>query len=119
MSWGTNNGNNRKHVVWRLRLVAAERGVWTGARLRRLLAEEANLRLSPASISALMTKQPKELKLRTLGALCQVLHCTPNDLLTVTDMGRAEVDLVDADAPATTRPYGAGERQGAAAGRTG
>jgi DNA-binding Xre family transcriptional regulator len=70
-------------VTWRLRMAAAQREVWTGAQLRRLLAERAGLRLSSASVSVLMTKQPAQLKLSTLAALCTALECTPNDLLEV------------------------------------
>jgi putative transcriptional regulator len=62
-------------------MAAAERGVWSGADLRRLLAERAGLRLSPASISDLMSKQPSQVRLSTLGALCVALDCTPNDLI--------------------------------------
>lgn len=71
------------NVRWRLRMAAAQREVWTGVELRRLLAERAGLELSAASVSALMTKQPSQLKLSTLGALCTALECTPNDLLEV------------------------------------
>jgi putative transcriptional regulator len=70
-------------IRWRLRHAAADREIWTGAQLRRLLATEAGLSLSPAAISALMSKQPSEIKVRTLVALCTVLKCTPNDLLEV------------------------------------
>ncbi|MBT2545717.1 helix-turn-helix transcriptional regulator [Streptomyces sp. ISL-44] len=68
-------------VQWRLRMAAAERGVWTGTQLRRLLAEKAQLDLSPASVSALFTKQPSQVKLYTLAALCTALDCAPGDLL--------------------------------------
>jgi len=70
-------------VTWRLRIAAAQREVWTGAQLRRLLAERAGLSLSSASVSALLTKQPTQVKLETLAALCTALDCTPNDLLDV------------------------------------
>jgi putative transcriptional regulator len=70
-------------ATWRLRMAAAQREVWTGAQLRRLLAEKAGLQLSAASVSALMTKQPAQLKLETLAALCTALECTPNDLLDI------------------------------------
>ena len=70
-------------VTWRLRMAAAQREVWTGAQLRRLLAERAGLHLSAASVSALMTKEPSQVKLETLAALCTALQCTPNDLLDV------------------------------------
>jgi putative transcriptional regulator len=70
-------------VTWRLRMAAAQRDVWTGAELRRLLAERAGMQISAASVSALLTKQPAQLKLSTLGALCTALECSPNDLLDV------------------------------------
>lgn len=71
------------NVQWRLRMAAAQRDVWTGAELRRLLAERAGLQLSAASVSALLTKQPSQLKLSTLAAICTALECSPNDLLDV------------------------------------
>lgn len=70
-------------ISWRLRMAAAQREVWTGTELRRLLAERAGLQLSAASVSALFTKQPAQVKLDTLAALCTALECTPNDLLEV------------------------------------
>jgi len=70
-------------IRWRLRMAAAQREVWTGAQLRRLLAERAGLELSSASISALLTKQPAQVKLETLAALCTALECTANDLFEV------------------------------------
>jgi putative transcriptional regulator len=68
-------------VEWKLRMAAAQRGIWTGTELRRLMAERAGLELSAASVSALFTKQPSQVKLSTLAALCAALDCTPGDLL--------------------------------------
>lgn len=79
-------------ITWRLRMTAAQHEVWTGAQLRRLLAERAGLRLSSASVSALLTKEPTQVKLSTLAALCTALECTPNDLI--------EVDTTPVQAPA-------------------
>ncbi|MFJ6784807.1 helix-turn-helix domain-containing protein [Streptomyces yangpuensis] len=62
-------------------MAAAERGVWTGTQLRRLLAEKTGLELSAASVSALFTKQPSQVKLSTLAALCTALDCAPGDLM--------------------------------------
>ncbi len=67
-------------VKWRLRMAAAQREVWTGA---RLLAERAGLQLSAASVSALLTKTPAQVKLSTLAALCTALECGPGDLIEV------------------------------------
>ncbi|MGH9062164.1 MAG: helix-turn-helix domain-containing protein [Acidimicrobiales bacterium] len=71
------------NVRWHLRMAAAQREVWTGSQLRRLLAERAGLQMSAASVSALLTKQPAQLKLSTLAAICTALECTPNDLLEI------------------------------------
>ncbi len=70
-------------IRWRLRMAAAQREVWTGAQLRRLLEERAGLTLSSASVSALFSKQPAQVKLDTLAAICTALECTPNDLFQV------------------------------------
>lgn len=79
-------------IKWRLRMAAAQREVWTGAQLRRLLAERAGLELSSASVSALFSGQPAQVKLSTLAALCTALQCTPDDLF--------EVDTTPAERPA-------------------
>ena len=70
-------------ISWKLRMAAAQREVWTGAQLRRLLAERAGLELSSASVSALLTKEPNQVKLSTLIALCTALECSPNDLFDI------------------------------------
>lgn len=67
-------------LIWMLRKVMADRGIWTGAELGRLLKEKAGYDLSAPSISALITGQPKQMKADTLDALCTALECTPNDL---------------------------------------
>jgi DNA-binding Xre family transcriptional regulator len=73
-------------------MAAARREVWTGVQLRRLLAEKAGLELSAASVSALFTKDPSQIKLSTLIALCTALQCTPDDLF--------EVDTTPVERPA-------------------
>lgn len=50
-------------ITWRLRMAAAQREVWTGAQLRRLLAEKAGVQMSSASVSVLLTKEPAQLNL--------------------------------------------------------
>lgn len=80
-------------ITWKLRMAAAQRGVWTGTDLGRLLEEKAGLELSSASLSALFTKQPSQVKLSTLIALCTALECTPDDLF--------EIDTTPVARPAT------------------
>ncbi|MFB7371935.1 helix-turn-helix domain-containing protein [Streptomyces sp. NPDC056222] len=73
-------------------MAAAQREVWTGTQLQRLLAERAGLQMSSASVSALFSKEPSQVKMSTLIALCTALDCTPNDLF--------EVDTTPVERPA-------------------
>lgn len=67
-------------LEWKLRKVMAEKNVWSGSELGRLLQDLAGYKLSVPSISALMNEQPKQVKSDTMDALCIALECTPNDL---------------------------------------
>jgi DNA-binding Xre family transcriptional regulator len=102
-------------IAWKLRMAAARREVWTGAQLRRLLAERAGLEMSSASVSALLTKQPSQIKMSTLIALCTALDCTPNDLF--------DVDTTPVERPAGTaapdaQAVGGGPAPGSVGGRS-
>jgi putative transcriptional regulator len=77
-------------LEWMLRNVMAERGIWSGAALARLMKEKANYSLSAASISALLTNQPRQMKAETLDALCTTLECTPGDLWVHTPPSRTK-----------------------------
>jgi putative transcriptional regulator len=99
------------NIRWKLRMAAAQREVWTGSQLRRLLAEKAGLEMSAASVSALFTKEPSQVKLSTLAALCTALDCTPNDLF--------DVDTTPVEHPAVpARPQPAPARAVSARGRS-
>ncbi|SDT44530.1 DNA-binding transcriptional regulator, XRE family [Paenibacillaceae bacterium GAS479] len=77
-------------LIWMLRSLMADRGIWSGAELARLLEERAGYRLSAPSISALLTQQPRQMKADTLDALCTALDCTPGELWRHTPRGQAE-----------------------------
>lgn len=67
-------------LEWKLRKVMAEKNIWSGAELSRLLQDLAGYKLSAPSISALINEQPKQVKAETMDALCMALECTPSDL---------------------------------------
>ncbi|MEI4604693.1 helix-turn-helix transcriptional regulator [Bacillus thuringiensis] len=79
-------------LEWRLRKVMADKGIWSGAELGRLLEDKAGFKLSAPSISALLTSEPKQVKTNTMDALCTALDCTPNELWkhTPSYMGKLE-----------------------------
>lgn len=74
---------------WHLRLKMAERGMFATTELRPLLAERGVV-LSREQVYRLVTGVPERLSLRTLAALCDILDCTPADLVEpVAEGGRA------------------------------
>lgn len=102
-------------IKWKLRMAAAQREVWTGAQLRRLLAEKAGLEMSSASVSALFTMQPSQIKLSTLIALCTALDCTPNDLF---DVDTTPVERPSVTTASDAQVVGGGLTPGSARGRS-
>jgi len=65
---------------WRLRQLMALRGLFTAAQLAPLLAAHG-VRLSDSQVWRLVTGRPERLNLRTLVVLCEILDCTPDDLI--------------------------------------
>ncbi|WP_406162307.1 helix-turn-helix transcriptional regulator [Streptomyces sp. NBC_01005] len=67
-------------MKWNLRLAAAQRDIWKSSELHRMLAD-AGLEISAGKMSNLWAGQPVTIRLDDLEILCEVLGCTPNDLL--------------------------------------
>ncbi|MDP8969698.1 MAG: helix-turn-helix transcriptional regulator [Actinomycetota bacterium] len=65
---------------WNLRLLMAKHGLFATTDLAPLLAERGVV-LSGTQVYRLVTQTPERLSLRTLMALCDILGCTPNDLI--------------------------------------
>lgn len=65
---------------WMLRPLLAERGVHSYSELGPLLAEHGVV-LSESQVWRIFTGKPERLNLHTLMVLCQILDCTPNDLI--------------------------------------
>ena len=65
---------------WRLRELMAQRGLFTTADLAPLLAAHG-IKLSDSQVWRLITGRPERLSLRVLIVLCEILSCTPGDLI--------------------------------------
>jgi DNA-binding Xre family transcriptional regulator len=65
---------------WNLRLLMAQAGMFATSDLGPLLAERGVV-LSATQVYRLVTQDPERMNLRTLMALCDILRCTPNDLI--------------------------------------
>ncbi|MEV4049618.1 helix-turn-helix transcriptional regulator [Amycolatopsis sp. NPDC049688] len=91
---------------WQLRHRMAEQGMFQTSDLVPLLAERGVV-LSREQVYRLVTRPPQRLSMDTLVALCDILACTPNDLIepeVVNTPVRKTGDGADADpAPVTPR----------------
>jgi DNA-binding Xre family transcriptional regulator len=65
---------------WRLREVMAQQGIFTAGQLAPHLAAHG-VRLSDSQVWRLVTGRPERLNLRALIVLCEILQCTPNELI--------------------------------------
>ena len=65
---------------WHLRRLMAERGMFATTDLVPLLAERG-VSLSREQVYRLVVRVPQRLNLTALAALCDILGCSPSDLL--------------------------------------
>jgi DNA-binding Xre family transcriptional regulator len=65
---------------WNLRQLMAAHDIWKTTDLIPLLAERG-VELSTAQVYRLVTDKPERLSMKTLTALCDILSCTPADLI--------------------------------------
>jgi DNA-binding Xre family transcriptional regulator len=85
---------------WRLREVMATRGLFATTELVPLLAERG-ISLSASQVHRLVTGIPERLSLPVLAALCDILACTPAELIAT----RAANAAPPRPAPATPWPW--------------
>ena len=69
-------------IRWHLRLRMAEKDMFPTSDLVPLLAERG-VHLSREQVFRLVTQPPQRLSMDTLAALCDILGCSPNDLIEV------------------------------------
>jgi len=90
---------------WRLRKAMADADMFTSTALIGPLAERG-VTLSASQVHRLVTGTPERLNLAVLAALCDILHLSPADLITV--------DAADAAAAAVVSGGAAGPVSGLA-----
>ncbi len=90
--------------AWHLRAKMAEHSMFATTDLQPLLAERG-ISLSREQTYRLVTGKPQRLSLTILVALCDILECTPNDLIEprIIEVSSRKV-AGEADAAAEPRP---------------
>jgi len=89
-------------IHWHLRRRMAERDLFQTSDLVPLLAERG-IELSREQIYRLVTQPPQRLSMDTLAALCDILDCSPNDLIEVTTVN-ATIRKTGTDTPMRPAP---------------
>jgi DNA-binding Xre family transcriptional regulator len=97
--------NRQVSYRWRLRKAMADADMFTSTALIGPLAERG-ITLSASQVHRLVTGTPERLNLAVLAALCDILHLSPADLITV--------DAADAAAAAVVSAGTAGPASGLA-----
>jgi DNA-binding Xre family transcriptional regulator len=69
-------------IRWNLRKLMAARDMFQTTDLVPFLAERG-ISLSREQVFRLVTQPPQRLSMDTLAALCDILECTPNDLIEI------------------------------------
>jgi DNA-binding Xre family transcriptional regulator len=67
---------------WNLRQLMAQKDMFQTTELVPLLAERG-IHLSREQVFRLVTQPPQRLSMDTLVAVCDILGCTPNDLIEI------------------------------------
>lgn len=96
----------KPRFVWRLGEVMHARGLHSITGLQRELTARG-VELSSSQTHRLVTQTPERLNLEVLAAVCEILHCSPADLIELThlqDVSAAEaggevVSLADTGRP--------------------
>lgn len=65
---------------WHLRRLMANNDMFATTDLQPLLAKRG-VKLSPTQVYRLVVQTPERLSLKTLVALCDILDCTPSELI--------------------------------------
>jgi DNA-binding Xre family transcriptional regulator len=84
---------------WNLRRIMADHDMYVTTDLVGPLAERGIV-LSREQVFRLVTQPPQRLSMDTLAALCDILGCTPNDLIEVAVVNTAVRKAVGASATA-------------------
>ena len=90
-------------ICWNLRKLMAARDMFQTTDLVPLLAERG-VHLSREQVFRLVTQPPQRLSMDTLAALCDILECTPNDLLEVETVNAQVRKTAGNDTPPPPQP---------------
>jgi len=90
--------STRTVLRWNLRQLMAENGMFSTTDLVEPL-HERGVEISRQMVHRIATKPPQRINVELLAALCDILVCTPNDLLELVYVRTGDVPAVNDDGP--------------------
>lgn len=88
---------------WHLRRLMADAEMFQTSELVPLLAERG-VHLSREQVYRLVTQPPQRLSMDVLAALCDILGCTPTDLIEITEVNNEVRKTAASEDPSAARP---------------
>jgi DNA-binding Xre family transcriptional regulator len=85
--------------AWRLREVMAQHQIFTATDLMPLLRDRG-IDLSASQVHRLVSNTPERLSLQVLSAFCDILGCTPADLISTSAQNAGVRKTATGDLPA-------------------
>lgn len=65
---------------WCLKAKMAEKGIWRCTDLQKLL-KSYGFNMSVSMVTRIVEKMPERINTQMLDALCDILHCSPSDIM--------------------------------------
>jgi DNA-binding Xre family transcriptional regulator len=90
--------STRTVIRWNLRQVMAENGMFATTDLVEPL-HRRGVELSRQMVHRVVTKPPQRINMDLLAALCDILSCTPNDLLELAQEQLQQAPAVNDNGP--------------------
>lgn len=94
--------NRKMGFQWHLRALMAAQGMFQTTELVPRLAERGVM-LSREQVFRLVTQPPQRLSMDVLAALCDILGCTPNDLIEIAVVNAQVKKAAGGTAPAAPK----------------
>lgn len=80
---------------WKLKEKMAEKGIWRCTDLTKLLNAHG-INITSSMVTIIVDKMPERINTKVLDALCDILECSPSDILVHTSSGKNAENLLKA-----------------------
>ena len=79
---------------WKLKEKMAEKGIWRCTDLTRLLNAHG-INITSSMVTLIVDRMPDRINTKVLDAICDILECTPSDILVHIPSGKTAEQLLE------------------------